>query len=301
MDKIKVYGKAQNRTALGIVHAYMVMNPQATLADLRQAFPNDLCPDKGVKENFIVNEANDRYEGWKGYFREPEELLHMGDGTEVAMNSMWTKPSFERIVERANEYGITVAEFEKVTGGVKGGFRLEYLNGYVAPAAKLESDKKGLWIIIAVILVIAAIVAAIFAVGGGKQEPPIPTAPVDTVIQIDTMVVAKVEKIEEKFNAAQFKKNSAELTDAAKQVLDELVQVLKEDESLKVKIIGHSSVEGDEKHNQNLSEQRAQVAADYLINSGVDSYRITAIGKGSTEPKEAGNLEVNRRTEFELE
>ena len=166
MDKIKVYGKAQNRTALGIVHAYMVMNPQATLADLRQAFPNDLCPDKGVKENFIVNEANDRYEGWKGYFRESEELLHMGDGTEVAMNSMWTKASFERIVERANEYGITVAEFEKVTGGVKGGFRLEYLNGYVAPAAKQKSGKKGLWIIIAVILVIAAIVAAIFAVGG---------------------------------------------------------------------------------------------------------------------------------------
>lgn len=163
MDKIKVYGKAQNRTALGIVHAYMMMNPQATLADLRQAFPNDLCPDKGVKENFIVNETQDEYDGWKGYFREPEELLHMGDGAEVAMNSMWTKASFERIVERAKEYGITVAEFEKATGGVKGGFRLEYLNGYVAPAAQSCSPKKRPWKIVAVILVIAAIIAAILA------------------------------------------------------------------------------------------------------------------------------------------
>lgn len=52
-NKVRVYGKAQNRTALGIVHAYMVMYPQATLQDLRRAFPNELNPDKGIAENFI--------------------------------------------------------------------------------------------------------------------------------------------------------------------------------------------------------------------------------------------------------
>ena len=31
MAKIKVYGKAQNRIALGIIHAYMVMHPKTTL------------------------------------------------------------------------------------------------------------------------------------------------------------------------------------------------------------------------------------------------------------------------------
>ena len=54
VNKVRVYGKAQNRTALGIVHAYMVMNPGATLADLRKAFPNDLCPDRGAPENFMT-------------------------------------------------------------------------------------------------------------------------------------------------------------------------------------------------------------------------------------------------------
>ena len=39
-SKVRVYGKAQNRTALGIANAYMVMYPQATLEDLRKAFPN---------------------------------------------------------------------------------------------------------------------------------------------------------------------------------------------------------------------------------------------------------------------
>lgn len=33
-SKVRVYGKAQNRTALGIVNAYFVMYPHATRADL---------------------------------------------------------------------------------------------------------------------------------------------------------------------------------------------------------------------------------------------------------------------------
>lgn len=37
--RVKVYGKAQNRTVLGIIHAYMVMYPHATLEDLCKAFP----------------------------------------------------------------------------------------------------------------------------------------------------------------------------------------------------------------------------------------------------------------------
>lgn len=301
MDKIRVYGRAQNRTSLGIAHAYMVMNPQATLEDLRKAFPNSLSPDKGVKENFVLNEMNDEYEGWKGYFREPDELLHMGDGKLVAMNSMWTAASFARIVEKAKQYDITVAEFSKVAAGEKGGFRLEFLNGYVAPSSKPKS-KKTLWIIIAIVLLLAAIASFLF-LNRDKNEASPAVVPTDTVVTatVDTVIIAKVEKIEQNFNAAQFQKNSADLSDAAKQILNELVQVLKDNDALKVKIIGHSSVEGTEAHNQKLSEQRAQVAADFIIAAGIDSLRVTAIGKGSTEPKDSVNLEANRRTEFNVE
>ena len=38
-SKVRVYGKAQNRTVLGIVNAYLVMYPHATKADLEKAFP----------------------------------------------------------------------------------------------------------------------------------------------------------------------------------------------------------------------------------------------------------------------
>ena len=50
--KVRVYGKAQNRTVLGIAHAYMIMYPHAKLEDLRKAFPNSLNPTAGTEELF---------------------------------------------------------------------------------------------------------------------------------------------------------------------------------------------------------------------------------------------------------
>ena len=132
--RVRVYGKAQNRTALGIMHAYMVMYPQSKLEDIQKAFPDTLNPDSGVKKNFIYAEEKGTTTDWNGFFKKEEELLTMGDGRKVAVVSMWTKPSFERLVAWAKQYGIIVAEFEAVNkGGEKGGFRLEYLNGYIPP------------------------------------------------------------------------------------------------------------------------------------------------------------------------
>ena len=140
-SKVRVYGKAQNRTALGIMHAYMVMYPQATLEDLRKAFPNEINPDRGSEEIFIYAEDKGSTGNWNNYFKAEDELLTMSDGRKVSVVMMWTKPSFERIVEHAKLYDIEVAKFEAADkGGKKGGFRLEYLNGYVPPVpAKKKS------------------------------------------------------------------------------------------------------------------------------------------------------------------
>ena len=83
-SKVRVYGKAQNRTALGIVHAYMVMYPQATLEDLRKAFPNELNPDRGVDEMFVYAEEKGTTANWNGFFKAEDELLTMGDGRKAA-------------------------------------------------------------------------------------------------------------------------------------------------------------------------------------------------------------------------
>ena len=137
-SKVRVYGKAQNRTALGIAHAYMVMYPQATLEALRNAFPNELNPDKGTKENFILATEKGTDANWDGYFRAEDELLTTGNNLRVSVAKMWTKPSLERIVNHAVQYGIEIKLVDSLDSkSKKKGFYLEFLNGF----SPYKSDK----------------------------------------------------------------------------------------------------------------------------------------------------------------
>lgn len=163
-NKVKVYGKAQNRTALGIAHAYLVMYPHATLEDLRKAFPNNTNPDSGVKELFLpLGEAETFNTKMNLYFAKSDEVFDLADGSKVAMAQVWSKPSFERMVEQGSLYGIEVAEFEKTAHpGQKGGYRLEYLNGYVPPVPEVKK-KGGAWVwILLALLAVGAIAWFVF-------------------------------------------------------------------------------------------------------------------------------------------
>ena len=289
--KVRVYGKAQNRTALGIVHAYMVMFPHATIDDLRKAFPNSLNPDAGVKENFVFAEDKGTTADWNGYFKAEDELLTMGDGKKVSVVSMWTKPSFERMVAQARAYDIIVAKFEKAEGGAKkGGFRLEYLNGYVPP---VPATKKSLWWVWVILFLLIGGLVAFFAL----RKPQV--VEVEKVVEVERLVyVDRIEEIEKNFNAAQFVQGKADLSEEAKFVLHDLAKELEKHPEVKLRIVGHTSAEGDAALNQKLSEARAQAAVDFLISRGIAADRLQSEGKGSSEPLDENNPEVNRRTEF---
>ena len=293
-SKVRVYGKAQNRTALGIAHAYMVMYPQATLEDLRKAFPNELNPDKGTKEIFIYAEEKGSEANWDGYFKAEEELLTMGDGKKVSVVKMWTKPSFERMVSHAKLYDVEVAQFEAADKGFgkKGGFRLEYLNGYVPPVPAKKKSLLWLWILLALLLLGAI---AFFAT---RKTEVVEKVVEKEVIIRDTVYVQQLEEIEKNFNATQFAQGKADLSEEAKFVLHDLAKLMDKNPALKVKIVGHTSAEGDPAANQKLSEARAQSAVDFLVARGIAAERLEAEGKGSSEPLDENNPEVNRRTEF---
>ena len=288
--KVRVYGKAQNRTALGIVHAYMAMYPHATIEDLRKAFPDSLNPDSGVKKNFIYADEKGTTADWNGFFKGEDEVVTTGDGKKVAVVSMWTKPSFERMVAQARAYDIVVAKFEKAEGGAKkGGFRLEYLNGYVPPVPKKKS-LLWLWLLLAALLIGAI---ALFAL----RKPRI--VEVEKVVEVEKIVyVDRIEEIEKNFNTAKFVQGKADLSDDAKFVLHDLAKEMKKHPEIKLRIVGHTSAEGDPVVNQKLSEARAQAAVDFLIGRGVEAERLEAEGKGSAEPLDVNNPEANRRTEF---
>ena len=296
--RVRVYGKAQNRTALGIMHSYMVMYPQSKLEDIQKAFPDTLNPDSGVKKNFIYAEEKGTTADWNGFFKKEEELLTMGDGRKVAVVSMWTKPSFERLVAWAKQYGIIIAEFEAVNkGGEKGGFRLEYLNGYIPPKPK-KGIPAWVWILIALLLAALAGVAFLSMNKGAK------TVVIEkTVVVHDTLYVQQIAQIEENFNAAKFKQGKSGLSVEAQFILHDLAKVLAQNPDLKLRVEGHTSAEGDATVNQKLSEARAQAAINFLIDhEGIDASRLEAVGFGSSKLKDTENpmSEVNRRTEFKI-
>ena len=300
VNKVRVYGKAQNRTALGIMHAYMVVYPQATMEDLEKAFPNELNPDSGVKKNFVKAGEKGTSVNWDGFFQKEDELLTMGDGSQVAVVKMWTKPSFDRLVEHAKQYGIEIAQFEEADGGgKKGSFRLEYLNGYIPP---IPVSKKGIpWWVWAIIgVVIAGLIIALLCRPKGETQ----VVEVEKVVTVvDTVYVQQLEQIEDNFNAAEFQQGKADLSEEAKFVLHDLAKLMNQYPELRLRIEGHTSAEGDATTNQKLSEARAQAAVTFLVeHECVDANRLEAAGFGSSKLKNTDDpmSAENRRTEFEI-
>lgn len=300
-SKVRVYGKAQNRTSLGIMHAYLVMYPQATVEDLRKAFPKaDINPDSGMSEIFVHDSEPDYKAKGEWYFEKEDEVLVLEDGSKVAVCMMWTKASFDRLVKHSKLYDIEVAEFEKGQRGEKGGFRLEYLNGYVPPVPAKKSNK-WLWICLAALVVIAILVILLLMKGCQKPAEPQIVEVEKVVVVHDTLYVQQIEEIEKNFNAAEFVKGKADLSESAKFVLHDLAKIMQKNPEIRLRLEGHTSAEGEAEFNQKLSEARAQAAVTFLVeHEGIDASRLEAVGKGSTELKNTADpmASENRRTEF---
>ena len=81
------------------------------------------------------------------------------------------------------------------------------------------------------------------------------------------------------------------------ELLNVIIDYLKEYPSKKVKIIGHTDKQGDEVYNQNLSEKRALGVYNYLQTQGINALRMQHSGKGETKPAFEQDAK-NRRVEF---
>lgn len=101
----------------------------------------------------------------------------------------------------------------------------------------------------------------------------------------------------------QFDVNSASVKGESYGALKDIADVLKENPSVQVKIVGHTDGDGDAAANLALSQKRAGAVRDALVREfGIDGTRLLTDGKGATQPlgpntTTAGKAQ-NRRVEF---
>jgi OOP family OmpA-OmpF porin len=100
-----------------------------------------------------------------------------------------------------------------------------------------------------------------------------------------------------------FDVNSATIKSESYGTLKEIANVLKENAGVKVKIIGHTDSDGDDKSNMDLSKRRAASVKEELVKEfSIDESRMETDGMGESKPIDKNTTPAgkanNRRVEF---
>jgi outer membrane protein OmpA-like peptidoglycan-associated protein len=110
------------------------------------------------------------------------------------------------------------------------------------------------------------------------------------------------QKLKDVFDNLVFEFNKDVIKPTSYSYLDELADVMIQEPTWKLQIIGHTDNKGSEEYNLDLSTRRANSVKKYLISKGVNQDIITSEGKGETEPIDTNDTEQgrekNRRVEF---
>jgi len=114
----------------------------------------------------------------------------------------------------------------------------------------------------------------------------------------------EVKKVDDPLSEdIHFDESKANLNSDSKEKLDLLVNYLKENPALRIKIIGHTCDNGNPEKNKVISKSRAKAVGDYLTSKGIPSGRYELDSKGQKEPLKPNNSEINkslnRRVTFE--
>lgn len=139
---------------------------------------------------------------------------------------------------------------------------------------------------------------------------------VDGVLDVQTSIIpgSKTSVESTKFEAklqdvisgkiVEFDSGSPTLTLKGKEVLNQMVLVLKEFPERPVEVSGHTDADGYYDMNLTLSKERAAAVKAYLITQGIATGRLYAVGYGPDNPVADNNTEAgrqqNRRIEFHV-
>ncbi|MFT5032388.1 MAG: outer membrane protein OmpA-like peptidoglycan-associated protein [Bermanella sp.] len=101
-----------------------------------------------------------------------------------------------------------------------------------------------------------------------------------------------------------FDSSSSSLRPAFTDVLNSVVEVVREFDKTLLQVNGYTDSTGSYEYNQQLSEQRAHSVARHFLNSGITASRVRTMGMGPRDPiasnDSAGGRSQNRRVELSL-
>ena len=107
-------------------------------------------------------------------------------------------------------------------------------------------------------------------------------------------------------NGILFNSGSSKIKKQSYGIIKQISQVLQQDNTIKLKIVGHTDADGDESNNLTLSKSRAAAVKNALIEIyKIDESRLNTNGKGESEAiadnKTSAGKAENRRVEFILQ
>ncbi|MDF2158838.1 OmpA family protein [Algoriphagus sp. CAU 1675] len=123
----------------------------------------------------------------------------------------------------------------------------------------------------------------------------------DTTIVLDQLILEKSIILENIY----YDLDKAEIRPDAALELDKLVQILKDNPSIRIELSSHTDSRSSDAYNLDLSQRRAQSAVDYIVSQGISADRLVAKGYGESQliiedAKTEEEHQVNRRTEFKV-
>ncbi|HEX8671160.1 MAG TPA: OmpA family protein [Longimicrobium sp.] len=101
-----------------------------------------------------------------------------------------------------------------------------------------------------------------------------------------------------------FPTNSTQILSAGQNNLAQLASSLQRYPETTVLIVGHTDARGTDQYNMQLSQNRSQSAANFLISRGIAASRIRTEGRGESEPVASNDtdagMQQNRRVEIAI-
>lgn len=99
-----------------------------------------------------------------------------------------------------------------------------------------------------------------------------------------------------------FETGKSDIKPESQKIVDQIVEMLKSNPTLKISIEGHTDHVGNIQSNQTLSENRAKAIMNAIGSKGVDKLRLSSKGWGQTKPIDDNQTEdgkaKNRRVEI---